>query len=128
VTATDPIIDGDGIWRPTTTSATGPTFTYGCKTWKAPAGSCRMNILREDVSAGGKATNGDTDGDVNRDGDNDIPMEPYKDGCQIGHFDTNDPATVTVTSSGVPGRCWPHRRRRRVEGGPGRARPPTTTR
>jgi subtilisin family serine protease len=31
-------------------------------------------------------------------------------------------------SSGVPGRRWPHRRRRRVEGGPGRARPPTTTR
>jgi hypothetical protein len=36
VTATDPVIDGDGSWLPMTTSVTGPVFTYDGKTWKAP--------------------------------------------------------------------------------------------
>ncbi|MFF5365171.1 S8 family serine peptidase [Streptomyces scabiei] len=125
VTATDPVIDGDGTWRPMTTSVTGPAFTYGGKTWKAPAGSYRMNVFREDVTAKGKVTDGDTDGDVNRDGDttdawgvlydpaagtvtvdvndngdftDDTPMKPYKDGFQVGQFGTDDPSTAIAES------------------------------
>ncbi|GHE73344.1 hypothetical protein GCM10017771_97050 [Streptomyces capitiformicae] len=42
VTSTDPITDGDGTWRPMTTSVTEPTFTHEGKTWNAPAGSYRV--------------------------------------------------------------------------------------
>ncbi|MDO0913706.1 S8 family serine peptidase [Streptomyces sp. DT2A-34] len=120
VTATDPIVDGDGTWRAMTTSVSGPSFTYGGKTWKAPAGSYGISTFREAVTNQGKVTEGDADGDVNRDGDttddwgvlydaaagtvtvdvddngdftDDTPMKPYKDGHQVGHFGTDDPAT-----------------------------------
>ncbi|MFH0521861.1 S8 family serine peptidase [Streptomyces sp. M41] len=125
VTATDPITDGDGTWRAMTTSVTGPAFTYGDKSWKAPEGAYRISTFREAVTAQGKVTDGDADGDVNRDGDttddwgvlydpatgtatvdvndngdftDDTPMKPYKDGHQVGRFGTDDPATDTPES------------------------------
>ncbi|MDC0773139.1 S8 family serine peptidase [Streptomyces sp. HD] len=120
VTATDPIADGDGTWQPMTTSVSGPSFTYGDKSWKAAEGSYRISTFREAVTNQGEAKDGDADGDVNRDGDktddwgvlydpaagtvtvdvndngdftDDAPMKPYKNGYQVGHFGTDDPAT-----------------------------------
>lgn len=115
VTATDPIVDSDGTWRRMTNPVSGPAFTYGGASWKAPEGSYQVNLFRESVTAGG-----DAKGDANRDGDttdvwgllydpaagtvrvdlnnnfdftDDAPMKPYKDGHQIGYFGTDDPAT-----------------------------------
>ncbi|MEE1834833.1 S8 family serine peptidase [Streptomyces sp. SP17KL33] len=115
VTSTDPIVDGDGSWRPMTNSVAGPTFTYGGRTWTAPSGAYSVNLFRESITAAGDAA-----GDVNRDGDttdawgvlydaaagtvtvdvnqnfdftDDKPMKPYKDGYQIGYFGTDDPST-----------------------------------
>ncbi|MDT3724514.1 S8 family serine peptidase [Streptomyces sp. DSM 41972] len=118
VTATDPIVDGDQTWRPMVTSVSGPAFTYGGTTWKAPRGSYQISLFRESYTAGGDAA-----GDANRDGDttdvwgvlydpakgtvrvdlnnnqdfsDDTPMKPYKDGFQIGWFGTDDPKTDVV--------------------------------
>ncbi|MFJ4551561.1 S8 family serine peptidase [Streptomyces sp. NPDC088817] len=117
VTATDPIVDSDGTWRPMTTTVTGPQFTSGGKTWKTPAGSFLFNTFSESATKGG-----DADGDLDRDGKttsvwgvlydpangtvrvdlnnnndftDDVPMKPYKDGYQVGWFgqDKKDPAT-----------------------------------
>ncbi|MFJ8533390.1 S8 family serine peptidase [Streptomyces sp. NPDC093591] len=115
VTATDPLLDSDRTWRPMVTSVSGPTFTYGGKTWTAPAGSYQVSTFLESYTTGGDAA-----GDANRDGDktdswgvlydaangtvrvdlnnnndfgDDTPMKPYKDGFQIGYFGTDDPAT-----------------------------------
>ncbi|WP_426569510.1 S8 family serine peptidase [Streptomyces canus] len=115
VTATDPIVDGDASWRPMVNSVSGPTFTYGGRTWTAPAGTYSVNLFRESATAGG-----DQQGDVNRDGDttdawgvlydaaagkvtvdlnnngdftDDTAMKPYKDGYQVGYFGTDNPAT-----------------------------------
>ncbi|MGP4007223.1 S8 family serine peptidase [Streptomyces sp. 4N124] len=120
VTATDPIVDGDGTWRAMTTDVSGPAFTYGGQSWKAPSGSYRVNVFRESVTKGGKVEDGLTDGDANRDGDttdswgvlydpaaetvtvdlnndhdftDDESMKPYKDAHQIGWFGTDDPET-----------------------------------
>ncbi|MFJ4472269.1 S8 family serine peptidase [Streptomyces sp. NPDC089424] len=121
VTATDPVVDGDGTWRRMTTSVSGPTFaittpTLGTETFKAPEGSYKFNYFSESATTGG-----DMAGDLNRDGDttdvwgvlydaasgtarvdldddldftDDAAMKPYKDGFQIGHFGTDDPATA----------------------------------
>ncbi|MGW2519221.1 S8 family serine peptidase [Streptomyces sp. NPDC001617] len=118
VTATDPVNDGDRTWRPMLTSVSGPTFTYGGKTWTAPAGSYKVSTFLESYTTGGDAA-----GDANRDGDttdswgvlydaaagtvrvdlnnnndfgDDTPMKPYKDGFQIGYFGTDNPATDVV--------------------------------
>ncbi|WP_406008914.1 S8 family serine peptidase [Streptomyces sp. NBC_00637] len=115
VTSTDPIIDGDASWRAMTTSVSGPSFTFGGRTWTAKAGAYQVNLFRESATAGG-----DAKGDVNRDGDttdawgvlydaaagtvtvdvnnngdftDDTAMKPYKDGYQIGYFGTDNPAT-----------------------------------
>ncbi|MCL8014816.1 S8 family serine peptidase [Streptomyces sp. AS02] len=115
VTATDPLLDSDRTWRPMVTSVSGPTFTYGGKTWTAPAGSYQVSTFLESYTTGGDAA-----GDANRDGDktdswgvlydaangtvrvdlnnnndfgDDAPMKPYKDGYQIGYFGTDNPAT-----------------------------------
>ncbi|MFY1676895.1 MULTISPECIES: S8 family serine peptidase [unclassified Streptomyces] len=115
VTATDPVVDGDRTWRPMVSTVTGPAFTYGGETWKAPEGSYRISSFRESYTIGG-----DADGDANRDGDttdswgmlydddagtvrvdlngnndftDDTPMKPYKDDFQIGYFGTDDPST-----------------------------------
>ncbi|WP_329339165.1 S8 family serine peptidase [Streptomyces sp. NBC_00663] len=118
VTATDPILDSDRTWRPQVTNVSGPTFTYGGKTWTAPAGSYSVSTFLESYTTGGDAA-----GDANRDGDttdswgvlydaaagtvrvdlnnnndfsDDAPMKPYKDGFQIGYFGTDNPATDVV--------------------------------
>ncbi|MDX2935517.1 S8 family serine peptidase [Streptomyces ipomoeae] len=120
VTATDPIVDGDGTWRAMTTDVSGPAFTFGGQSWKAPSGSYRVNVFRESVTKGGRVEDGLADGDANRDGDttdswgvlydpaagtvtvdlnndhdftDDEPMKPYKDAHQIGWFGTDDPET-----------------------------------
>ncbi|MFC9126619.1 S8 family serine peptidase [Streptomyces sp. NPDC057099] len=115
VTATDPVVDGDRTWRPMTASVSGPSFTYGGKTWTAPAGSFKVSTFLESYTTGGDAA-----GDANRDGDttdawgvlydaasgtvrvdlnnnndfgDDTAMKPYKDGFQVGYFGTDDPKT-----------------------------------
>ncbi|MFJ8139166.1 S8 family serine peptidase [Streptomyces sp. NPDC096013] len=118
VTSTDPIADGDQTWRPMVTAVSGPNFTYGGTSWKAPAGSYEISTFKESYTTGGDAA-----GDANRDGDttdswgvlydpaagtvtvdlnnnqdfgDDTPMKPYKDGYQIGYFGTDNPATDVV--------------------------------
>lgn len=120
VTATDPILDGDATWRPMVTDVTGPSFTTAGRTWTAPAGTYKFARFAESATIGG-----DMNGDLNRDGDttdvwgllydpaagtvrvdldnngdftDDTPMKPYKDGFQIGHFGTDDPATAISES------------------------------
>ncbi|MFE2633305.1 S8 family serine peptidase [Streptomyces scopuliridis] len=118
VTATDPVSDNDGTWRRMDTTVSGPSFTADGRTWKAPAGSYKYRVFREDATLGG-----DMAGDLNRDGDttdtwgvlydpakgtvrvdlnndgdftNDAVMKPYKDGFQVGYFGTDNPATPVV--------------------------------
>ena len=115
VTATDPVLEGDGTWRPMITSVTGPSFVAGGVTYKAPAGAYRFNNFAESITAGGEPA-----GDVNRDGDttdrfgvlynatthdirvdsnqnldftDDAVMRPYKEKFDVGHFGTDNPAT-----------------------------------
>ncbi|MFE9773115.1 S8 family serine peptidase [Streptomyces sp. NPDC005931] len=115
VTATDPIVDSDRTWRPMASAVSGPTFTFGGKTWQAPEGAYRISTFLESYTTGGDAA-----GDANRDGDttdswgvlydaaagtvrvdlnnnqdfgDDTPMKPYKDGFQVGYFGTDDPST-----------------------------------
>ncbi|MFE4367091.1 S8 family serine peptidase [Streptomyces sp. NPDC056835] len=118
VTATDPVSDGDNTWRRMDVAVSGPTFTADGRTWKAPAGSYKYHVFREDATLGGEMAgdlnrDGDTTDtwgvlydpaggtvrvDLNNDGDftNDAVMKPYKDGFQIGYFGTDDPATPVV--------------------------------
>ncbi|MFF0748810.1 S8 family serine peptidase [Streptomyces sp. NPDC004267] len=118
VTATDPLTESDGTWRAQITPVSGPVFTAGGQSWKAPEGAYQWSRFSESVTAGG-----DPKGDINRDGDttdrfgmlydpvagtvrvdtdqdgdftNNEPMKPYKDGYQIGYFGTDDPATEVV--------------------------------
>ncbi|MET9082955.1 S8 family serine peptidase [Streptomyces sp. NPDC004237] len=118
VTSTDPIVDSDQTWRPMVTAVSGPSFTYGGKSWTAPAGSYQISTFKESYTTGGDAA-----GDANRDGDttdswgvlydpaagtvtvdlnnnndfsDDTPMKPYKDGYQVGYFGTDNPATDVV--------------------------------
>jgi hypothetical protein len=120
VTATDPILDSDATWRPMVTAVSGPAFTSGGRAWTAPAGSYFFSTFSEAATLGG-----DMKGDLNRDGDttdkwgvlydaaagtvrvdlnnngdftDDTAMKPYKDGFQIGHFGTDDPATAISES------------------------------
>lgn len=112
-TATDPLEDPS--WRAMITEVTGPTFTYAGQTWTAPAGTWRINIFSESITAGDAPA-----GDVNRDGDrddlfgvlydpatgdvrvdtnqnrdftDDEVMRPYREKFQVGHFGTDDPGT-----------------------------------
>jgi subtilisin family serine protease len=116
VTATDPLIDGDGTWRGMRQEVTGPTFTFAGSTWTAPAGTFRINRFLESSTAG----EAEVAGDVNRDGDttdafgvlynpvnnniwvdanqnlnftDDGVMRPYKEKFDVGHFGTDNPAT-----------------------------------
>ncbi|HCA87188.1 MAG TPA: serine protease [Streptomyces sp.] len=116
VTATDPIVDGDGTWRPMITDVTGSSFSYAGRTWTAPDGSYRISRFAESATTGG-----DMAGDLNRDGDttdrwgvlydpaagtvrvdldddgdfgDEKAMKPYGDGHQVGHFGTDDPDTA----------------------------------
>ncbi|WP_069465158.1 S8 family serine peptidase, partial [Actinacidiphila rubida] len=120
VTSTDPILDGDATWRAMVTAVSGPSFTAAGRTWTAPAGDYRFSTFAEAATKGG-----DMQGDLNRDGDttdvwgvlydpaagtvrvdldndgdftDETAMKPYKDGFQIGHFGTDDPATAISES------------------------------
>ncbi|MFE7132444.1 S8 family serine peptidase [Streptomyces sp. NPDC057638] len=115
VTATDPVLDPDATWRPMVTKVTGPSFTAGGRTYKAPKGNWNFNTFAERATLGG-----DMNGDLNRDGDitdtwgllydpttltvrvdldnngdftNDTVMKPYKSGFQVGYFGKDNPAT-----------------------------------
>ncbi|GAA0482514.1 serine protease [Paractinoplanes deccanensis] len=115
VTATDPLLEGDGSWRAMLTSVTGPSFTYADATWKAPAGAYLINRFSESITAGS-----DPAGDVNRDGDttdrwgilydpvshdirvdvnqnldftDDAVMRPYQEKYDVGYFGKDNPAT-----------------------------------
>ncbi|MEV7284000.1 S8 family serine peptidase [Streptomyces sp. NPDC093252] len=121
VTATDPVVDGDGTWRRMTASVSGPAFTVTAptgvrETFTTPAGAYKFNYFSESATNGG-----DMAGDLNRDGDrtdvwgvlydaasgtvridldddldftDETAMKPYKDGYQIGYFGTDNPATA----------------------------------
>ncbi|MET8829926.1 S8 family serine peptidase [Streptomyces sp. NPDC004610] len=121
VTATDPVVDGDGTWRRMTASVNGPTFTVTAptgvrETFTTPAGAFKFNYFSESATNGG-----DMAGDLNRDGDrtdiwgvlydaasgtvridldddldftDETALKPYKDGYQIGYFGTDNPATA----------------------------------
>lgn len=116
VTATDPVADDDGTWRAMYTQVEGPSFTYLSMTWKAPAGTWRVNRFTEKITEGSEP-----EGDVNRDGDttdvfgilydpdsHDIlvdvdqdrdftdeqVMRPYRERFDVGHFGTDNPATA----------------------------------
>ncbi|GID31547.1 serine protease [Paractinoplanes brasiliensis] len=116
VTATDPLLEGDGTWRAMLTAVTGPTFTYASQTWKAPAGNWRINRFAESITAASEP-----EGDVNRDGDttdtwgilydpvshdirvdtnqnfdftDDAVMRPYKEKFDVNHFGADNPATA----------------------------------
>ncbi|WP_031085283.1 S8 family serine peptidase, partial [Streptomyces sp. NRRL WC-3549] len=118
VTATDPVSDGDGTWLRMGTTVTGPTFTFGGRTYTAPKGSYKVQLFAEAATKGG-----DMAGDLNRDGDttdvwavlydpvtgtvrvdldndanfkNDAVLKPYKDGHQIGYFGKDNPKTEVV--------------------------------
>ncbi|BCL15681.1 S8 family serine peptidase [Micromonospora sagamiensis] len=113
VTATDPLEDAS--WRAMLTEVTGPTFTVGTATFKAPAGTYRFNRFSESITR-----TSDPAGDINRDGDttdtfgilydpvthniwvdadqdNDFTdealMRPYKEKFDVGRFGTDNPAT-----------------------------------
>ncbi|MCX5397034.1 S8 family serine peptidase [Streptomyces sp. NBC_00102] len=115
VTATDPVSDADGTWLRMTQSVSGPSFTVGGATYKAPAGSYKFSLFRESATNGGEMA-----GDLNRDGDNtdswgvlydpvagttrvdlnnngdfsdDTALKPYKDRFQVAYFGTDDPRT-----------------------------------
>ena len=119
VTATDPVLEGDGTWRAMLTAVTGPTFTYAGATWTAPAGTWKVNRFAEAITAARRRGAGD----VNRDGDttdmfgilydpvthdirvdvnqnhdftDDAVMRPYKEKFDVGHFGTDNPATAIV--------------------------------
>ncbi|MBB5934926.1 S8 family serine peptidase [Streptomyces zagrosensis] len=125
VTATDPITDQDGTWRPMTTNVAGPSFSFNGRTYKAPEGSYQVNVFQEKITDGGP-DGSDYHGDVNRDGDktdswallydaakgtvrvdlndngdfaDDKPMKPYRDGHQVGYFGTDDPKTPIAERS-----------------------------
>jgi len=115
VTATDPVYDGDATWRPMLSAVTAPSFSFAGVTWTAPAGSYRINLFAEAITAQGSPA-----GDVNRDGDttdrfgvlydpasgdvrvdvnqnldftDDAVMRPYKERFDIGHFGVDNPHT-----------------------------------
>ncbi|MGA5704839.1 S8 family serine peptidase [Peterkaempfera bronchialis] len=120
VTATDPLIDGDGSWLPMLTEVTGPRFSYNGRNYLAPAGTYKIRVFKESVTLGG-----DAEGDLNRDGDttdswavlydpatgqvrvdlndngdftDDTAMLPYRQKFQVGHFGTDDPKTAISES------------------------------
>ncbi|MGK5679539.1 S8 family serine peptidase [Actinoplanes sp. URMC 104] len=116
VTATDPLLENDLTWRPMLTEVTGPAFSWLGVSWKAPAGTWRINRFNENITAASEPA-----GDVNRDGDttdswgilynpvshdiivdtnqnqdftDEAVMRPYKEKFDVGHFGTDNPATA----------------------------------
>ncbi|MFI5074371.1 MAG: S8 family serine peptidase [Actinomycetales bacterium] len=116
VTATDPVFDGDGTWRPMLTDAVGPSVTYAGRTYTLPAGTYKISRFSESITAADQYA-----GDVNRDGDttdtfgvlydpvthniwvdsdsdgnftNNPVMRPYNEKYDVGHFGVDKPATA----------------------------------
>lgn len=116
VTATDPLLDGDGTWLPMLTAVSGPVFTVGGREYTAPEGSFHVNVFRESATLGGEMR-----GDLNRDGDttdtwavlyeqssgkirvdlnddadfnDEEAMLPYKERKQVSAFGDDDPKTA----------------------------------
>ncbi|MDR2997170.1 MAG: S8 family serine peptidase [Microbacterium sp.] len=120
VTATHPILDRDGSWVRMQREVSGPSFSYGGKTWKAPEGDFQIAWFYESVTApsdfGGDLNHDGDDTDsfavlyqpsthrvwVDTDGDNDFTdapgMLPYAQEQQIGHFGADDAATAVNES------------------------------
>ena len=116
VTATDPLLDDDGTWRPMVTEVTGPTFDYAGQRWRAPAGTWRVSRFAESVTAqddpaGDVNFDGDTtdtfgvlydpvshdirvDDDADRDFTDEKAMRPYREGFDVGYFGVDDPETA----------------------------------
>jgi len=129
VTATDPLLEGDGSWRAMLTKVSGPTFVYPAPTattpagptWTAPPGNYAISRFSESITS-----SSEPGGDVNRDGDttdrfgvlydetthdiwidtnqdfsftDEVKMRPYKEKFQIGHFGKDNPATSDVVES-----------------------------
>ncbi|TDC18793.1 serine protease [Streptomyces sp. 8K308] len=114
VTATDPIIDGDGSWRAMVTAVSGSSFVYSGRQYTAPEGEYLINAFRESVAVGeiGRDVNRDGDTtdswavlydpeagtvrvDLDNDGDfaDEDELRPYGDSGQVGYFGTDDPDT-----------------------------------
>ncbi|MER6910829.1 S8 family serine peptidase [Streptomyces sp. NPDC000594] len=116
VTATDPVVDGDGTWLRMDQAVSGGSFTAGGRTYTAPDGDFyTFAVFQERATLGG-----DMAGDLNRDGDttdswgvlydgqtrtarvdlnndanfrNDKVMKPFRNGHQLGYFGKDDPST-----------------------------------
>lgn len=121
-TATDPLLEGDGSWRPMLTKVSSPQANYGGARWtlpNRPGADFAINAFRESVTAGSDEYNGDVnrDGDTtdvwgvlydyasgdiwvdvnqNRDFTDEVAMRPYAEKFQVGHFGTADPNTKIV--------------------------------
>lgn len=120
VTATDPVVDRDGTWRPMRTAVSGESFSYAGATWTAPDGDLLVDRFAEAVTRGSEPA-----GDVNRDGDTDDvfgvllrpsdgavwvdtdqdrdftdgpALRPYAEAQQVGRFGTDRPETELVES------------------------------
>ncbi|WP_127473587.1 S8 family serine peptidase [Microbacterium sulfonylureivorans] len=115
VTATDPVQDGDGTWVELSATRTGPSFTYGGRTWTAPAGDFLIGSFYEYATlysdfAGDLNGNGDVwdtyavlyepsthkmwvDADNDQDFTDAPAMAPYGVDRQVGYFGADDAAT-----------------------------------
>ena len=115
ITATDPLVDGDGTWVRMQYERSGPSFSFLGQTWTAPAGTFQLGLFYE-MSTTNSDFGGDLNGDgdtqdrfgvlydrsthrtwVDADGDYDFtdadPMKPFAEGRQVAHFGTDDPQT-----------------------------------
>ncbi|GAB78744.1 pre-peptidase C-terminal domain-containing protein [Austwickia chelonae] len=119
VTATDPLSEADGTWRPMLTKVSGSSAKFGGAEWKLPnrpGADFAINVFRESAANGSREFEGDLDrdgsnssswgilydyntGDIwvdvnaNHDFTDDAMMRPYKERFDIGHFGKDDPAT-----------------------------------
>ncbi|MDQ0893161.1 S8 family serine peptidase [Agromyces ramosus] len=115
VTATDPLLDGDGSWVEMSIPKSGPSFTYRGDTWSAPAGDFLLGVFYE-YSTSGSDFAGDLNGNgdvwdafgvlyepsthkiwVDADNDKDFTdapaMAPYAIDQQVDHFGVDEPTT-----------------------------------
>ncbi|WP_109509419.1 S8 family serine peptidase [Nocardioides speluncae] len=124
--STDPVrhlyAGGDASWRIMLTEVQGPEFTLQDNTtWKAPAGTYKINRFNESSTRAG-----DWAGDVNRDGDttdrwgvlydpethdiwvdsdqdfdftDEVKQRPFAEERQVGHFGVDNPDTPKVIES-----------------------------
>ena len=119
ITATDPLLESDGTWRPMLTHVTGSVATYGGVDWRLPdrpAADFAMNVFRESAAAADEDIKGDVDRDgktdgvwgilydyktgdiwVDTNGNHDFTdeklMRPYAEKQDLGHFGTDNKAT-----------------------------------